>query len=125
MLRVIFFLMTSLAPCPESPNCVNSEATDSWHAIEPFPIHDTPQESIDLIGSIIRSMPQAEVIQQTPLYLHAEFTSRIFHFVDDVEFEYNPEENVIEVRSASRTGYYDLGVNRSRVETIREAYDEI
>jgi len=115
--------MASLAPCPDKPNCVSSEAHDS-HAIAPFPIYKTPQESLDMIISIIKSMPRTKIIEQTPVFVHAVFTSKFFKFKDDVEFLYNPDKNAIDVRSASRTGYSDLGVNRRRVELIRDAYIE-
>ncbi|QVL57552.1 MAG: DUF1499 domain-containing protein [Simkaniaceae bacterium] len=116
--------MASLSPCPNKPNCVNSQAQDTAHAIEPFPIYKTPQDSLTTIASVIRSMPRTTIVKETPNYIHAEFTSKIFHFTDDVEFLYNPTKNVIEVRSASRIGYGDLGVNRKRVETLRKAYEE-
>lgn len=117
-------LLLLLAPCPNKPNCVNSQAENILHAIPPFPIHQTPEQSIDALASIIRSLPRTQIIEQTPTYLHATFTSRIFHFTDDVEFLYNPTKNVLEVRSASRIGYSDLGVNRKRVETLRALYQK-
>lgn len=124
MIGVVFFLMTSLSPCPNKPNCVNSQAHDSAHAIQPLPIYQTPQESLTMIALIIRSMPRTTIVKQTPNYIHAEFRSKIFHFTDDVEFLYNSDKNVIDVRSSSRTGYSDLGVNRKRVEAIRKAYEK-
>lgn len=124
MIGVIFFLMVSLSPCPNKPNCVSSETHDAAHAVAPFTIYKTPQESLEIIASIIRFMPRTRIIEQTPDYIHAEFTSRLFHFTDDVEFLYNPDKNVIDVRSASRVGYSDLGVNRKRVEMLREAYNK-
>jgi uncharacterized protein (DUF1499 family) len=67
-------------------------------------------------------MRDAEVITETENYIHATFTSRIFRFVDDVEFYFMRDAPVIHVRSASRVGYSDLGVNRKRVEKIRQAF---
>lgn len=116
--------MATLAPCPDKPNCVSSEAYDTTHAIDPFPIYKTPQESLDILTEIIQSMPRTKIIERTPVYIHAVFTSKFFRFKDDVEFLYNLDKNVIEVRSASRTGYSDLGVNRKRVESIREAFEK-
>lgn len=116
--------MVSLAPCPNKPNCVSSQAEDRAHAIGPFPIYKSSQESLRIIASIIRSMPRTKIVEETPEYLHAEFTSKIFRFIDDVEFLYNPNKNVIDVRSASRVGYGDLGVNRKRVEALHKAYNK-
>ena len=114
--------MTSLSPCPDSPNCVYSQAVDARHAIAPFPIMGNPQDDLKRIAAIIESMPRTEIVEITPTYLHAEFTSKMFRFTDDVEFLVNTEQNVIDVRSASRVGYGDLGVNRKRIERIRAIY---
>ena len=112
----------TLATCPNSPNCVNSLANDAGHAIAPFPIIGTVEASLDRLCLIIQSLPRTKIIFIGKNYLHAEFTSRIFRFIDDVEFLGNPSENVIEVRSASRIGYGDLGVNRQRIEALRSLY---
>ena len=122
MIGILCFLMVSLAPCPNKPNCVSSQSEDRAHAIAPFPIYKSPKESLGILASIIRSLPRTEIVTETPEYLHAEFTSKIFRFTDDVEFLYNPSKNVIDVRSASRVGYGDLGVNRKRVEALHKAY---
>ena len=122
MIGALFFLMATLSPCPNKPNCVNSEAHNATHAIDPFTIYKTPQESLEIITSIIRSMPRTTIVEETPVYIHAEFTSKFFRFTDDVEFLYNPDKGVIDVRSASRIGYSDFGVNRKRVEILRKAY---
>lgn len=114
--------MVSLAPCPNKMNCVNSQAVTARHAIEPFRVFGSPEESMEHLVEVIQSMPRTVIVKQTPNYIHAEYRSKIFRFVDDVEFVYNPEENVIDVRSASRIGYGDFGVNRKRVETIRKLY---
>jgi uncharacterized protein (DUF1499 family) len=57
-------------------------------------------------------------------YIHAEFVSSVFRFVDDVEFSFDKTKKLIQVRSASRTGYSDLGVNRRRIEEIRKQFDQ-
>ena len=124
MIGILCFLMVSLAPCPNKPNCISSQEEDRAHAIAPFPIYKSPQESLGMIASIIRMMPRTKIVEATQDYLHAEFTSKIFRFIDDVEFLYNPNKNVIDVRSASRVGYGDLGVNRKRVEALHEAYNK-
>jgi uncharacterized protein (DUF1499 family) len=78
--------------------------------------------SMQKLQRALLDFPRVRLIKVAENYIHAEFTSLIFRFVDDVEFLYNPLKNVIDVRSASRVGYSDLGVNRARVEKIRSKY---
>lgn len=106
-----------LAPCPDRPNCVCSQDVDPEHAIDPLIVKG--EHPIAEITMVIDQMPRTKIIKQTPNYLHATFRSQVFHFLDDVEFFYLPEEGVVHVRSSSRVGYRDFGVNRSRVEAIR------
>ena len=104
-----------LTDCPDSPNCVCSfEARDSHH-IEPL------RASLDQIESVLLNLDEANIVKGETNYLYAEFTSRIFGFVDDVEFLYDPTTGLTHVRSASRVGYGDMGVNRKRIEAIRTA----
>jgi uncharacterized protein (DUF1499 family) len=104
-----------LAACPGSPNCVNSQSADAQSKIEPLP----PVAIADL-QKVIESMERTTIVEATANYLHAEFKSQLMGYVDDVEFYLDPSANVLQVRSASRLGKSDLGVNRKRVETIRE-----
>jgi uncharacterized protein (DUF1499 family) len=110
----------SFAPCPSSPNCVSSQSRDGKHRIEPLALVGTPAETLEQLKGIITQLPRAEIIAATDSYLYAEFTSALMGFVDDVEFYVDPVENVVQVRSASRLGESDLGVNRKRIETIRQ-----
>lgn len=103
-----------LAPCPGTPNCVNSQSSDSQSQISPLPAVPMTQ-----LRSAIEGMERSQVIEQNDNYLYAEFTSKLMGFVDDVEFFLDSNANVIHVRSASRLGQSDLGVNRKRVEEIR------
>ncbi|MGK7872042.1 MAG: DUF1499 domain-containing protein [Xenococcaceae cyanobacterium] len=103
-----------LAPCPGTPNCVNSQSQDPKSKIEPLP----PMAIADL-KKIIESMERTKIIEETENYLYAEFKSNIMGYVDDVEFYLDGDANVLHVRSASRLGQSDLGVNRKRIETIR------
>lgn len=105
------------APCPASPNCVSSYADDELHGIDPLPL--PPEEPMSVLEEVIRSFPRTEIVVVDGDYLHATFTSRIFRFVDDVELRIDREAGVVHVRSASRVGQGDLGVNRARVEEIR------
>ena len=111
-----------LAACPASPNCVCSQDDDAAHHVEPFSVSGA--RPIEELAAAIATMPRAKVISSTDNYLHAEFTSLIFRFVDDVEFFVDPATKVVHCRSASRTGYSDLGVNRKRIEAIRKALAE-
>ncbi len=109
-----------LAACPQTPNCISSQSPDTVHKIEPFSYSSTPAAAIANLKTVIQKMERTKIITQTSNYLYAEFTSAIMRFVDDVEFYLDEREKVIHVRSASRLGQSDLGVNRKRVEAIRE-----
>ncbi len=104
-----------LAPCPGTPNCVSSQSQDPKAKIAPL-----PKVSIAELKKVIESMERTTIIEETDNYLYAEFKSQLMGYVDDVEFYLDLNENVVHVRSASRLGKSDLGVNRKRVETIRE-----
>ena len=108
-----------LAPCPSSPNCVSSQSTDREHTVEPLSFPGTATEAHAGIRKIILSMKRSRIITDTDIYIHAEFTSAIFRFVDDAEFWFDESAKVIHVRSAARLGHSDLGVNRKRIEDIR------
>jgi len=109
-----------LAPCPGSPNCVSSEATNEQR-VEPLPYDGDAAPARARLLEVLNGMERARVVQSTDDYVHVEFRSAVFGFVDDVEFYFSPP-GIIQVRSASRTGYYDFGVNRERVETLRARF---
>jgi uncharacterized protein (DUF1499 family) len=113
-----------LAACPETPNCVSSAASDAEHRIAPLHYAGSAAEALVKLKAIIRSIPRTAVITETDDYLHIECTSLIFRFVDDVELLVDDTAKVIHVRSASRLGTSDLGVNRKRVELIRKRWLE-
>jgi len=108
-----------LTPCPSTPNCVSSQSSDKAHAIEPLLFTGTVSEAHAALNSIILSMKRAQIVTETDDYIHAEFTSAIFRFVDDTEFWIDQKEKVIQVRSAARLGSSDFGVNRKRLEEVR------
>jgi len=108
-----------LSPCPESPNCVSSQSTDRKHFIEPLGYDGSLIEARKNLVSIIQSMKRSQIISEENTYIHVEFTSALFRFVDDVEFYFDDMAKTIHMRSASRVGYSDLGVNRKRIEAIR------
>ena len=111
-----------LASCPGSPNCVSSQADRPAQRIQPFPLKVDAARTLPALRHLIEKLPGARVVETQPDYFRAEFSSRILRFVDDVEFLLDPETQVVHVRSASRTGYWDFGANRKRVERIRQAY---
>jgi uncharacterized protein (DUF1499 family) len=110
-------------PCPDSPNCVSSQSSDQSHAIEPLLYKGTPSEARTHLLAVIKGMKRANIVTEQENYIHAEFTSAIFRFVDDAEFYIDDTQKVIHVRSAARLGYYDFGVNRRRMETIRQLFN--
>jgi uncharacterized protein (DUF1499 family) len=77
---------------------------------------------MDRLVNVVRQMKRATIVSATPSYLHVEFRSALFRFVDDVEFLMEDSARLIHFRSASRTGYYDFGVNRKRMKEISDRY---
>ena len=108
-----------LNACPSSPNCVCSDAPTARHAIDPLHLLIEPAEAWVAAVSAVRVSARTRIITETGEYLHAEYTSGFFGFVDDLELHLRPAERIIAVRSASRLGYADFGVNRTRVENLR------
>lgn len=113
-----------LAACPASPNCVSSQAIDAEHRMEPISFAGTSDEAWQRIKKLVRQTPRTKIVTMEDNYLHAEFRSAVFRFVDDVEFVVDPKTRRIHFRSASRVGYSDMGANRSRMEKIRAAFAE-
>ncbi len=111
-----------LAPCPSTPNCVSSQARDPEHGIAALTYRSSPAEAMAKIKRIVQTMPRTRIVTETPDYLHVEFTSAVMRFVDDVEFSLDGSTNSINMRSASRLGKSDLGVNRKRIEKLRTTW---
>jgi len=117
-----------LKPPAETPNSVSSQAAlypthpQRQNAdIVPLPLRGDGAVTIARIKAVVEAMPGAKVVRSDPDYLYAQFTTRLMKFVDDVEFWYDPVAQVVQVRSASRLGESDLGLNRQRVEAVRTA----
>jgi uncharacterized protein (DUF1499 family) len=109
-----------LAPCPESPNCVGSAETSERHAIAGLALVSPAADAWPRVVAVVRAMPRTTVVTAGPHYLHAEARSRSGLFTDDLELLLlDPATGAVQVRSASRVGYSDLGANRSRVEDLR------
>jgi len=113
-----------LKSCPDTPNCVCSQApeTDKEHAIAPFSYTGSAKDAIERLKGIIEGMERSKINQVSDDYLYAEFSSKLMGFVDDVEFYAPPGESVIHTRTAARLGKSDLGVNRKRTEEIRAKF---
>lgn len=111
-----------LRACPDRPNCVCSQEVDGPHSIEPLRFHGPADTAWRRLEAIVREDPRATIVALSGNYLHAEFTTPWLKFVDDVEFLLDEQAGVIHVRSASRVGRSDLGVNRRRVEQLRSAF---
>ena len=114
-----------LPPCPDKPNCVSSQSADRTHAIEPLQYEGTKEKAWRALVEAVASSKRARIVTDDGDHLHAEFTSAVFRFVDDVDFLCDRERKVIHVRSASRVGWSDLGVNRRRVEDLRIRFQQI
>jgi uncharacterized protein (DUF1499 family) len=112
-----------LSPCPESPNCVSTQAAGHKHSIDPIRYTGTKEQAKQRLVQVISSMKRSKIITDEGDYLHVEFTSLIFRFVDDVEFSFDDENKLIHFRSASRLGTSDLGANRKRMEAIRKGFE--
>ncbi len=126
LFHILAVQQPTLAPCPDSPNCVNSYQNDDEHeAMEPLSYSGSTEAAMEELKSLINSLPRTEITDSSDVYLKAVFTIALFGFQDDVEFLFDPVEKKIHYRSASRVGYYDLGVNRRRMKDIREEWTEL
>lgn len=113
----------TLSKCPNKPNCVCSENTDdSSHYIDPIVI--PPSGAIDtlpMLKSVVQTMGGA-IQTESEHYFAATFSSTVFGFVDDLEIRIDATKGVIHMRSASRVGYSDAGVNKKRTELLKKRY---
>jgi len=112
-----------LADCPNTPNCVSTQASDPAHIINPIPFTRSANEAQLRLEEIIHSLPRSRVVTRRPGYVHAEFRSFLLDFVDDAEFVFDDSKQLIYMRSASRVGRSDLGVNRRRMEEVRKRFE--
>jgi uncharacterized protein (DUF1499 family) len=110
-----------LAPCPRSPNCVASQgdAADAAHYIAPIAFKGDAGAAWRALRETVVAAERVTVVNERDGYLRAEFATKFIGFVDDVEFLLDATARVVHVRSASRLGYRDFGVNRARIEALR------
>jgi uncharacterized protein (DUF1499 family) len=121
-----------LKPPSKTPNSVSSQASlypdhpqRTYADVAPLPLRGDSNATLDRIAGIIESMEGGKIIRREPGYIYAQFTTWLMKYVDDAEFWYDPSAEVIQIRSASRLGSSDLGVNRKRIETIRQKLDGV
>ncbi len=117
-----------LKPPSATENSVSSQAglyptapMRAYAEIAPLALRGDGPATIARLRGLIEATPGAVVVEARPDYLYAQFQSRWLGFVDDVEFWFDPAAERIELRSASRLGRRDLGVNRARIEALRTA----
>lgn len=118
-----------LKPPSKTPNSVSSQASlwpdagqRDYAQIDALPFQGDGAAALARVKAIVESMPGTRVVSASPDYVYVQFTTRWLKFVDDVEFCLLPGEQVVHVRSASRVGRKDFGVNRQRIEAIRARY---
>jgi len=107
-----------LKPCPPTPNCVTTESNDTVRAVSVIPFADSPDMAQARARKALLSESRTQIVVERPGYLHAESRSLIFRFVDDVQIVVDSNSNVFRMRSASRVGHSDFGVNRKRLQRI-------
>ena len=113
----------ALPDCPDTPNCVSSLAEGTSHYIAPLHYQGTVEGAKSRLLDVINGFNRTRIVDSTEFYIRVTFTSRLFGFTDDVEFQIDDEKQLIHMRSASRTGYFDLGANRRRCERIRASFN--
>lgn len=115
----------TIEPCPESPNCVSTQASDKLHQIESLPlINGDAAATLDALEKITSEMPTSTLITRTDRYLYVEFRSAFWGFIDDAEFLVDAENGRVDIRMAARLGRSDLGANRARYEQIAAQFHE-
>jgi len=114
--------MKTLRPCPSSPNCIASQSGDPQHSMDPIPFTGPREMAQARLRKVLQAMPRSEITKEEPGYIAVSFRSRMFGFVDESEFSFDEKSGLVHFRSGARTGYYDFGVNRSRMRQIIEAF---
>ena len=114
-----------LAECPDTPNCVSTLATDAMHAIAPIAYEGDLNTVRQQFLKAMQAIPRATLVAQDDHYIHMEYRSFLFRFVDDVEVIFDDRRKTIHFRAAARLGHSDLGVNRRRMEKIRAEFKKL
>ena len=111
-----------LKPCPDLANCVSSQSREESQGVEPLAVPENLHDPMARLKEIVLGLGRAEIVREEADYLWVRITSKTLRFKDDLEFYYDPSARVVQVRSASRLGRYDFGVNRKRVERVRALF---
>ena len=110
-----------LPPCPRRPNCISSEDDAGSARIEPLAFTGTPEAARECLKRAVQGIGGA-IEFESEGYIWAVFKTTVFRFIDDMEFRIDPINRVVHLRSASRIGYYDFGVNRRRTAALRQGF---
>lgn len=113
-----------LTPPPNRANTVSSQLLESERRVAPFTIPNGLAEARAVIGEAVMKLPRTKLVSEADNYLRYECTTALLGFVDDLELYFNEGEKLVHIRSGSRVGYWDLNVNRKRVEQLRELLPE-
>lgn len=116
--------MKAMAACPSRRNCVSSLAANKSQLMPPISFIGPLEAAQERLIQVIRQIPRSEIVKDEPGYLAVTFRSKLFGFVDEAEFVFDEKGGEINFYSGARSGYYDFGVNRSRLEKIRESFME-
>ena len=117
-------IMEMITPCPSTPNCVSSVDTDPKHFVQPLRFQGTTENAKKRLKSVLNRLKRTRVVKEEGNMLEAESVSALMRFVDDLTFFIDEKAQVIHLKSASRKGQWDLGVNRRRVEKIRDLFEK-
>ena len=114
--------MRDLPACPPTPNCVSTQAERTRQRMEPIPYTGPLSAARERMRRVLQSLPRTTIVEEGPDLLRAESRSLLFRFVDDVEIRFDDAAKLVHFRSASRVGRSDFGVNRQRMENVRQAF---
>ena len=123
--RPIGIIEGRLYPCPKAPRCVSTRAKDIKHKMEPIKFNESLTNAKEKIIKIIDSLERSKIIANKDNYIHAEFRTATFKFVDDTEFLFDDDKKIIHFRSGARWGGKDWGVNRKRMENITKLFNNL
>ncbi len=110
---------STFSPCPKTPNCISSDAIDSKHKTNAFELNSAHAENWKAIYNAVDNLPNTKIITFNDRYLHAECSSAVFGFVDDLQLHLRNNTKHVAIKSAARLGYSDFGVNQKRIEQLR------
>ncbi len=106
--------------CPETPNCINSQAENEAQKIDGFLLNTKHPSSWKRLVDMVDKIPRSKITHQTGNYIHAEISSALWGFIDDLQLYLTASDNHVAIKSAARSGYTDFGVNRKRLENLRQ-----